>query len=399
MISSLLYFLFCFALVFAPKFGVVDFAILLPAMLLPFIFFNKRWKISRHFFSLAMMVVALIVYQLCVQMVNQNFQFAAVGRLMRALVTTIIVGFLFGTANNDDLGRKVFRALLAALAFHAFLIVVAAFVYPFNEFLSLISGNDRVRMYRASGLMAGFDIAGFLNIIGIAMIIFRVYAIKSTVVNLLLLILFFLSCYFTSRVSMVISGLLLLVYAVTLLRSSEISLFNRIVMFLILIFFTYEIAYKVMEIFEVTMALGLIDVDPMIATGVVTRHAVLDPRDFLWKSMFFVPDSMWQFIFGTGGDVLDSDVGYVKEIFRYGVVGLVFAVISHIIFTFKIFDSRFRLNLHSRSGRLVVFVFFAMFLLTLKNNYIFVRGVFPVYLILVAIAVYGFNEKPGRRLK
>jgi hypothetical protein len=111
--------------------------------------------------------------------------------------------------------------------------------------------------------------------------------------------------------------------------------------------------------------------------------------------MFFLPDGDLAKFFGTGVEELNTDVGYIKDIFRYGFVGLAFSILIY-LYMFLVGTS----NLQRTSGRIhyvmLQLVFFLIIVLTLKNNYFFTRAVFPFTLLMIAFAMTLAREVRSR---
>lgn len=380
------YFLFCFWLVYGPKYGVIDFSILIPVILFPMIF-RLNWKFAKRFTGFVIFLSFLIVYQVLIQILNSNFEFESVARLIRSLLVVIILGLVFG---NDDKGlsKDICIALLYAIILHSILILLGSF-FPFaNEFFENISGNDRTVDYRSSGMLAGFDIAGFLAIIGLMMISFNVVRIKSKMMEGVFMLIIFSSSYFSSRVSVVIAIAVFLYYLLSVIRNSSASIGLRIFLTFVSSCVFIYVAYEALVVLEVTMSLGVIDVPMDVASSVVQRSAVQDSDKFLWEDMFYLPVSWFDTIFGTGGSTLDSDVGYIQEVFRYGFLGLSISLGAHFLFLYENFHF-LRAEVYAKNHKnLIVMIFLLMLFLTLKNNYIFVRAIFPAFLIISASMVH-----------
>ena len=375
------YILFCFSLLFFPKVGVVDISVLFSAAVLPFIC-PVRLKIPKPFLLLLAGLAFLVWYQLFVQLANSVFEFEAAGRLLRAFLTVLLIGFFFG-AKRTERSDEIVRALLAAIFVHCVMVLCAALMPSVNQFFSLISGNDRVKDFRASGLMAGFDIAGFMAIIGMALVSFDVCRLKAKLIEIFLAVIFLVSSYFMSRVSVVIVAGLFGFYILSFVRDRNVLLPFRLLGGLGALTALAFVSYEALVVFEVTMSLGVLDVSPEVAATVVERSAVQDPDSFLWEGMLFFPESFSNLVFGTGADALESDIGYVKEIFRYGLVGLSISVLLYFGFVKESFKFAVLDNSVKRHKSAILAILFLMLLLTIKNNYIFVRGVFPAFLIVV----------------
>ena len=274
-----------------------------------------------------------------------------------------------------------------ALLFHSILVLIGSFSPSVNNFYSIVSGNENIKDYRSSGILAGFDIAGFMSIIGLLMMLFDVAELKSKVVEVVSSVIFFCSCYFASRVSVAIAAIVFLFYFLKVIRNSSIPLKFRLILFLVLFSILFYVAYEALVVLETTMSLGVISVSDDVAADIAMRSATQDSEKFLWEDMYFLPESVSEVFFGTGEETLNSDVGYVKEIFRYGFLGLALALLTHILFLRNIFRVAGLVDYSKRHKLLIKTIFFLMLLLTLKNSYIFVRGVFPVFLILSASLV------------
>lgn len=381
--ASPLLVLFCFALVFGPKVSVVDFSVLVPALLLPVVS-RGPLRMPRMFAGFAYVLVGLISYMALIQLLNQTSGFEPIARLVRALLTVIMLGLLFRSAPRS-FGPRIIRAVFLCLVIHAVMIVMAGVLPPLNHLFSMISGNDKVHELRASGLLAGFDIAGLLCLLGLAMPMFLKEIVRSPGWRMLSSSLFLTGCFMSSRVTMAFGGVLFLIYTWQFLKDSSVHRTYRWLLVLVMLGVASVFAYNMVEIFEVTMSLGLLDVDPAIAADILSRHASQHSDQFLWQSHFFLPASNWNLFFGSGIEMLDSDVGYIEEIFRYGLLGLALAIVGHIWFLRQSFKGCPRGSVGRGRGKgLMIFLFALMLLLTLKNNYIWVRSVFPVFLMLGA---------------
>lgn len=80
-----------------------------------------------------------------------------------------MVGLAFGNG-GPGFHREICSALMFVLSFHSILIPIGFFSSSVNNFYSIVSGNENIKDYRSSGMLAGFDIAGFLSIIGLLML-------------------------------------------------------------------------------------------------------------------------------------------------------------------------------------------------------------------------------------
>src|SRR5450830_59045 len=392
--SKLTYFIFCVFLMFGPKIGMFDLSVAVSAFLLTFML-GSDIGLTKNFAWASLLLVALLSYQVIVQILNQNIQFEPLGRLLRALLTTVIIGLVV-SGGRGDVSGKLIRGVLYALLAHSVLVNAAALYFPLNLLCSAISGNTRIQELRASGLFAGFDIAGYAALIGMAIILFKVAGIKRQLFEFVMLLIFMATCFFTSRVSLALGGIMLVVYVLKFIRNSNLSIYYRAAALLVFSVVGVIVAYKGFELMDVTFSLGVLDIDQEVRDDIVSRHAAQDPDSFLWADMFFLPNSFAQTIFGVGSDAVESDVGYVNEIFRYGVVGLIATVVFHLRFATR--DLQMKKIRHFRRPveKLSLFILVTIVSLTFKYNYLLVRVIYPVFLIVAGVAGLHLKSVGGK---
>lgn len=382
--ADLLPVLFCFSIIFGPKVGFLDLSVFVPALLLPLLT-KGNWRLPRPFVKLTGTILALACYQAVLQVVNAEMAFETTARLLRACVSTLLVGWAIGARDPGTQGAlqgAIFRAVFV----HAALLIVAAVVPEVNIMVAGISGNIQVKYFRASGLLAGFDIAGLVNVLGIAMLVYWRGLVKSDAIRGIAASIFLVSAFYCSRVTMALAIGMFLVFLRAFLSRARPSLFRSLYALGALAGLAFAV-YSMIEILNVTLAAGLFDVDPEVAADILSRHAAQDPDEFLWEAHVFFPSTIAGVVFGLGREVLNSDIGYVKDMFRFGLVGLCVALWSHVAFM-----RRFRPLVGPTAEpawALVRFAFVAILVLNFKNNYTFVRAIFPLFLLLVSATASG----------
>ncbi len=391
-----LFFVLIFSLIFAPKIGLVDLSIVISGFCLVLLApFQAKFHVDKRLFLAGIIVLFLSFYQIFITVIFLENDFLSVFRLIRAAM----VAFLMALAGVVAARMRIdlIRILFYAILIHSALIVLAANSIALNEMLGYISGNDRIRPYRASGLMAGFDMAGFISIIGLLLLAFNAVKIdlKAKFIFLFLLL---LSCYFTSRVSMVLGLLVVGGFIFHMIKNRNYPFFYRFVFFVFSSVLLYFYLLPIINIFEVTFNLGLVDVDQELVDEIVANHARQHSDRFLWEHMLFLPNSLSGIIFGVGYNPLKSDVGYVKELFRYGLVGMLVMLSVHLFLIFSTLGNAGATRLEVKYKYFIGFVFVLMLTLSWKNNYFFTRGIWPIFLILVSSLPYiGISEKLGQK--
>lgn len=384
MLPKTLAFFFMFFSVFGFKVGLLDLSLAIPAALLPLII-KSNPKIPRPFFFISISLAFLLTYQIAVQLLNNNIDFESPGRVARALISATMLGLFFSRVHREN-AEEALKLLLLTIVVHAFLIILGALHQPTNELLSMLGGNERSRHLRSSGLFAGFDIAGFSLILGILLLIAPLNLLDNFFHRFLTLIILLAGSAFTSRVSMAICLILFFVFLITFILNSRSRFAVRATVFAISFPIVLLLAYWFAVVMEITFSLGILEVSQEEVEFVTSKFAAHTSEELLWASMFFLPESPINVLFGIGVEPGNSDVGYVREIFRYGLIGLILSVTIHFLFIFLCYRKSSRFYFFGYLP-LIVILF-----LTLKNNYILVRGAFPAFMIITYC--YGLLMSP-----
>ena len=109
--------------------------------------------------------------------------------------------------------------------------------------------------------------------------------------------------------------------------------------------------------------------------------------------MFFFPETPFELMFGTGRDVLDTDVGYIKIIFMYGVVGLLMAFIFYI----KILRQTY-LNYNNKKSIIFICAIFLIF--NIKGLFLFSRSVHEIlFLFYIYVNIKNYETQQSRNLQ
>ena len=123
-----------------------------------------------------------------------------------------ILIFVFYLSKRVDL-KNIYMAILYLTILNAILILLSIASSSVMHYISFLSGNKLYNPFRASGLFAGYDIAGFFNLIGMY-ICFVLRTKKSNYFVFPMFSLLFVANVFTSRLSIFLS-IILLIYFVS----------------------------------------------------------------------------------------------------------------------------------------------------------------------------------------
>lgn len=388
---NLLHFLFVFFLILGPRFGLLDTAIVVPLVILPFLLQRSLQQncvvFSRGFRIMAAIVAFLFCYQLLVQLFSGVFEVEAAGRLLRALISIGLVALLLGGDLSKSWDYWV-KLVVAVLAVHSILVILGATFPALNSFLAVMMDAERVRAYRSSGLMAGFDVAGVLSILGLMLVVFfhRMYLSKVFVFALVLI--FVSATAFESRVSLAITLLIMVAWVLRMLFDRQLAFVIKLPLLAASVTVLMGVLYYFLLILSATFSVDFFFLNDE-SSNIVSRFAAYDSAESAISSMFFLPHSLPSLIFGVGAEPGTSDVGYVREIYRYGLLGLALAISAHVVLIIKGGSAHLGANFQQNSFWLIGCVSALLLLLSFKNNYVFVRGVFPSFLLIVGALRYG----------
>lgn len=381
--KDFLCFLFIFPFLFGNKIGYFDLSIFVPLIILIVIRDNVR-KFDKKFVISAIMIAVLLTYQIFLQLIWHVSDIDSILRLSRALIACFIVAAFANTTLFS--AHQIIRVLFYALLIHSIVVVVAALVEPINIALAYFSDNQRVLPSRASGLLAGYDIAGLFCVIGSLMLSFKIYLPRNNFIYTIFQIIFGVGCFFTSRISIALFLLFFIPINFLSLANSKVSILFKFVVFSISFVAIGFIFWKyIAPIVDVTFSLNLISVDDDLFSKITASNAVQSSNEFLWADMFFLPSGVLNSIFGTGTEALQSDVGYIKDIFRYGFIGVFYSIF---IYGYLYHHAKKALKLKRWKNYLkfLAIIFFLIFFMTFKNNYIFTRGIFSLILLIVYVS-------------
>lgn len=387
-VNFFLTFIFLFFLIFGWKVKYFDLAVFVPFMLLPFVV--KRVSVSFSFFVFFLLLSVLFVYQMSVQVFNNSFDVEPVGRILRSLFVVFIIGFFCSPLDCHDL-IKVLRVLIIVIVAHAVFIIITAFSLPLAELISNLSGNERFRWMRSSGLLAGFDIAGFITVVGILLLTSRLSFFSDGIGKFLGVVVLFLSACLASRVTMMLAGILFFLYIGRLVFFGNMGRGSKAFVLFVAVLLCYFVFTWFLKVLDVTFSLGFVDVSSSEVEVITSIFSAQKEEDFLWAYMFFLPDSLLGVFLGVGSEPGNSDVGYVREIFRYGLVGLFFVIVAHLLFLLFCFSSKRKYSSSLEFKLAFIFLFFIL-VLTFKNNYLLVRGIFPCF-VLVSYCLGGYFKR------
>ena len=317
-------------------------------------------------------------------------------RHFRALISTILLGLVFYnlSINNILSSIRLVNILIAVLLINAIIIIMSIPIPEIKSYLAELYGfNKKFVELRSFGLTAGYDTAGYLCIIGAILSAFKVYY-KASLWNSLIIIVFIVATFFTSRSSMILAVFLTIgICAVFILKGRGIL---KIISVGYIIAGIYISIYYVLPLVLSTFAWGTLQV----SNNDYTSNFAATNLSLWYETMWILPDNPVSVLFGAGEVVKTSDLGYVSLIFMIGVVGLAW-VISIYMYIFFIARALHRSEqyeyLKTDVGRNILLwslmsIILLMYVINFKNLYFLTRGYHELIIILFFF-VLGLSRK------
>ena len=263
---------------------------------------------------------------------------------------------------------------------HSIIVIVFAFNPDISAVVSEALDYKDTRFLRSTGIVAGYDMAGLISIIGLFIFAFKQANNKT---DFLLALVLLLSCLLSSRVSMVIGTAIFAYMALKITKSSNLGFFAKTSMFSI--GFSISLIAVFIAFNAVLISLGF---ESFFEKESFDKVYAMGTADSL-KDMYFLPPNDIALIFGLGVKP-GSDVGYVREFYKYGILGF-FIVVSIYIFIF-ITSLKFLKN-EKESVLIILFLLILTFILSFKNNYFLTRVSLPSLWLLYSSITYSYKNR------
>jgi hypothetical protein len=323
-----------------------------------------------------MVLLAFLGYSFAVLLISDSPSYFESFRLFRALVSSLLLYFLFDVGRFDF--YKVVNILIVIIAIHAITIVLQL-LFPSLQIIIANIGDFQKTIIRtrASGLLSSYDAAGAILIIGI-ILSNAMYILKSRPIYRFLILFFLVSGFGTGRTFMVVGSMFGVVaawqyFVKTGLTTTKIGL---------------AAVFAVVGYFVLTYALPLLINTFLFAfygeasssSAASTGHDGYYVGSLsILSNMAYTSPNIGEIIFGTGDRLLASDIGYYKIIYTFGVLGLLF-YIAYIASTYLYIKSK----ITSFEKRFIVLPILLLFIIyNIKMQVFLSRGFHEFYLIII----------------
>lgn len=370
-------YIYLFFLLYGPKlFGYVDTSILANAAAL-FFLSNLSLKLTPILNILALWILFIIACYMGVAIYYDTVDIVFLGRLIRSLVSFFCVYGFCSYYANEPLENKL-NWITNVLLIHAIIVIVSAvFFIELQEYLSIISDyNKRPRLFRSTGLMAGFDMAGLICNVGVVTVLIK------KKFNLILFLIFFTAVIFTSRFSILTLFCVLILYIIAIRTDGGIFKFTCVLLTLLpigLVGFILFVLTTSGIFFD--MDIPLLKTVSSLFTEISWTYAQTDLSETT-KTQLVFPDSFFTFLFGLGF-YGGGDPGYVRIINCVGFLGLCSMMLWHVYLFYAFFYTN-SLVLSCKKQKIFLGFFFiaVLIFLNFKNSYFYTGTFFELILYL-----------------
>ncbi|MDQ3002706.1 MAG: hypothetical protein M3Y08_15765 [Fibrobacterota bacterium] len=401
-ITPILIFLTAVLACFGPKFGPLDSSVFGGFICLLLLSQQNRVRVPKEYLTVLLLITGLLTYSTIATIVNQSYDYYAVARHLRALISTATLGLAFYNLNVKP--GKLVDILLLVLLLNASAVIMEITIPQTQVFLSPIYGFTKgLRTgLRAFGLTAGYDSAGYLCVAGGVFSAIKIQIGKKVFPYLIYLTIFTIAAIFTSRSSMMLNLIVTFVMCLLFLFKGKagMKLVGMTYLFggaIVVIGYVIPLILSTFTLADFQLAaIGSTDVN---YTDSFSKTDIGD-----WKqTMWIVPDGFFKTIFGVSIDVPESDMGYVKLIFMSGLIGLGLALFTYLYMLWKSIMMKSRIPAGEDAdlvdGRILVLITIvfltAMYIVNVKNLYFFTRAYHELSIMLFFAALKWHRRLEG----
>ncbi len=390
-------FIIIFLALFGPKVaGIADLSLLAGVLGLVFFIFLKDILVSREYILVVIFTAVVVAYSILMVLINGMGDTQPVLRHFRALISTSLLGLVFYnlSINNILSSMRLVNILIAVLLINAIVIIMSMPFPDIKVYLAELYGfNKKFVDLRSFGLTAGYDTAGYLCIIGAILSAFKVYY-KGEFWYSLIIMVFIVATFFTSRSSMILAVFLTTGLCVFFILKGRWIL--KVVSVGYIIGGIYISIYYVLPLVLSTFSWGTLQV----SSSDYTSNFAATNLSLWYETMWILPEHSISVWFGAGEVVKTSDLGYVSLIFMIGVMGLAWVSLIY-MYIFFIAKAQHSSMKHEGSGvdageKILLWslmsIILLMYIINFKNLYFLTRGYHELIIILFFF-VLGLSRK------
>lgn len=373
-------YVYMFFLLFGPKIAsFIDTSVIANILIILYLCGNKIY-FNSQIKNMIFYLFSITIYSLIIGIFNLHFDVVFIGRMIRAIFSILGVSIFITKTKNIDF-EEMQNILINILLIHAIFIIFSAIIdINIQEDFRWFTGyNKTVRLYRSTGLMAGFDMAGLLCNIGIVLILI----VDKFKVNKY--VTFMIAIVFTSRFSLILFIIIVITYFIKNfkheIKVKKITLMITIILISIFAIMLFSLTTNILENANFGSELSKIQ---NFAKNVQVAYAQTDAISTL-EEQLVVPSNPFDLMFGNG-KYSGGDPGYTRFINCIGVFGLAFVIFWHIILFQKAYSQYINVSSLVKKRNYILMIFsLILILLNFKNSYFFTGTYFEIMIIEIFI--------------
>lgn len=312
----------------------------------------------------------------------------------------------------------VLSAISVVLSMHCIIVILEVFFPEIGMVIASFTDYNREDIdrylslnYRKMGLAASFDTAGYFSVISSTVSIL-LFITRGKFFHFLLFIISVVSSVWTSRSGMVLSVSSIIICLLFFKRQNiginkitkAKTAILRVVVIIAVIFFGINIILPI-----VGSEFGFETKESLLVSGIQEDYVEGSVEGLLSSHLKPLENlSLSEWLFGTGRSLrqmnlnYSSDIGYVRQIFQLGLVGLFF-MLSVIFYNWqraRRFYNNYAFKKNNENASLLFFLFTLTILVLLfmnyKNYFLFNRGKFELYFLFYYLTlnycIRGYHE-------
>lgn len=379
-IEETLMHIYCFFLILGTKINNIDMTSVVAILFFVFILRERLQHLKYHKIINILLVLLgiLTLHSFLSVMLNHSLDYQLFFRYIRCTINVISITFVVYNCRLSPI--CILKIVRNILLIQAVCIILGAINLEIAQVLTRYSNfNKELRLFRNSGLLAGFDIAGLLMCLGFCInLVYRILIKKKQMVGF---IVFITSILFTSRFSMLLLAAIMFLSLLILWKHKCYAEFTILLVPLctLVILATILVSTTVTGLSE-EHVLGVESYILMKLEVWINKFSVSDIYSIINQHFDFSKLShLW---FGDG-ILIDADPGYTITIYSIGLIGCLESISYFLIVYLK---ARPNKAMYDNSSNLLCFSIFIWFIIViffdLKNNYFFTRNITELGMIL-----------------
>ena len=377
-----------YSILFLPKIGLLD---LKTIVLLVVTFFHLKntkasFIITHTINALLLTLSSLILLLLLNSIVHNSTPYLILFRYIRSIISILCLGIYFSTKKISN--QTIYNTLFLVIFFHILSIFISMVFPQVRPMIYMISGyNVKDLELRSSGLVSGYDFAGFyLNAVLVVNVGYNLkYKGKAFSVYSYLVM---LATVFTSRLNTIVLIIQFIIIILYLFKNKKLSVgFSLLIIIPILAFgsiFTIlsldvfsDIKVELINKYDWIRALNKEIFYSYSGGGVeetVSSHFEIDSSINVWL-----------------GNAVKAprDPGYVNTIYEGGVIALIMKLLCYFYLGITSFLKRKK----SQNYWVVAYLVILSLVYEFKLVFCFASGVFELILVFIYVSTYESKDE------